>query len=89
MRHRTHQLPVLQDRAAAHALYDAAGLRQQRLVRHRDEQIPAVFCVRVDAVDADGKALDLFAVHIGQDLRRAGRDRRSRRRLDSLSGLRL
>ena len=41
MGHSTHEAPILEDGASAHALHDAAGRRQKRRVGHPDDQIPA------------------------------------------------
>ena len=58
MGHSTHEAPILEDGASAHALHDAAGHRQKRRVGHPDDQIPA----RVGVADP----LDLDAVSAGR-----------------------
>ena len=45
MGHSADELSVLDDRAAAHALDDAPGGFQQRLVRHLQQQIPPIGAV--------------------------------------------
>ena len=37
MGHSTHEAPILEDGASAHALHDAAGRRQKRRVGHPDD----------------------------------------------------
>ena len=58
------QPSVLQDRAAGHPLHDTACFGKQRLVRHGNEQVPAIFRVCIHTVNADGKTLHLIAVDI-------------------------
>ena len=75
MRDCAHQLPVLDDRASAHALHDPARLLQQLRVGDADDHI---FC-HIGASDACALDLDLiflrcFAVERRQDRRLAGLD---------------
>ena len=66
MRHRAHQLAVLEDGAAAHALDDAAGQGAELLIRHGQHHVLAL-AVPVDAGDPHRKLPHLTAVHGGQD----------------------
>ena len=64
MRHRSNELPILNDRAAAHALHDAACLLQQTRIRYAQQQIPSVFCRRLELFHLNGKCFDLAAADI-------------------------
>ena len=73
MRHRADELPVLQDRAAAHALHDPARAGAELRIGHAEHDVLAV-AVAVNAADARGELPCLPAVHGGEDGGRAGAD---------------
>ena len=73
MGHRAHQLPVLKDGAAAHPLDDAAGLLDQRGVRHLDQQVLYPGAAQ-DPDDLDGVGLHPVAADVGEDGRGPGVD---------------
>ncbi len=73
MRHRADESAVLQDGAAAHALHDAAGRREQRGVCDGDGKARARPVV-IDSRDVHGVRLHGVARDRGQDGRAAGPD---------------
>ena len=81
MRHRADESAVLQDGAAAHALHDTAGRREQRGVRDGDGKARARSVV-IDPRDVHGVRLHGVARDRGQDGRAAGPDRACGRGLD-------
>ena len=72
MRDRADEPAVLQNRASGHALDDATGFLQKALVRDGQEQVPAVFGLRIKLVDAHTIFLDTASVHICKDHGLAG-----------------
>ena len=74
MRDRADEPPVLQDGAAAHALHDAAGLRQQGVVRDGQPEVAPLRLVRLDGDDLHGIFARLRAGNVGEDRRAAGVD---------------
>ena len=76
MRDRADEPPVLQDGAAAHALHDAAGLRQQGAVRDGQPEIAPLRLIRLDGDDLHGIFARLRAGNVGEDRRAAGVDLR-------------
>ena len=73
MGHSTHEAPILEDGASAHALHDAAGRRQKRRVGHPDDQIPARVGV-ADPLDLDAVSAGRFPLDGGPYLSGAGDD---------------
>ena len=73
MCHRADDPPVLNDRAAGHALHDAAGRGEQPLIRHADDHaLGGRGGLRVHPGDLDGVFVHARAVHRGEDRRCTG-----------------
>ena len=73
MGHSTHEAPILEDGASAHALHDAAGRRQKRRIGHPDDQIPAGVGV-ADPLDLDAVSAGRFPLDGSPYLSGAGDD---------------
>ena len=73
MGHSAHKTSVLEDGAAAHALYDAAGGGQKGGVCHPDDQIPPGVSI-TDPLDLDAIGAGRAALGGGPYLGRAGGD---------------
>lgn len=69
VRHRADELPVLQDRTAAHPLHNAARRGKQIGIRHLYQQVAVVRIVRRKRRDANIERFNLRAAHIGQNCR--------------------
>ena len=74
MRDRANDLAILQNRAAAHSLHHAAGLRKKLLVRHAQQQISRAAGRRIDFFDLNIILACFIAGNGGQDRRPAGLD---------------
>lgn len=74
MRDRANDLAILQNRAAAHSLHHAAGLRKKLLVRHAQQQISRAAGRRIDFFDLNIILAGFIAGNGGQDRRLAGLD---------------
>ena len=76
MRHRPNQLPVLDDRTAAHALNDTAGACNQAFIRHpQHHPLGGRLVLPETAENLHRVLLRLAAVHRGKDGRLAGMHR--------------
>ena len=68
VRHRTHNLPILDDRGAAHSLNDTARDREQVGVGHGHGEAFRTICVAVDIRDLYVVAVDLVGVERREDI---------------------